>query len=526
MKTIPSGPFLGINNRLPDFALATEKGRWLREAENVDIDNAGRVRRRKATALLQALSAPHSLYTTTSGTRYMVLGGIMYAVTLPAYAQTLFKVLSNNDPVRYVEYAGSLYYSNGTDSGRIEAGVWYPWALPTPSSPSVATIAGTLYKGWYQIAVSYRNNTTGEVGGVSPSSNYELSADGGVRIALPTATAGATHVDIYVSTVNGSIPMYVGTAATGTATFDYTAPGSIGREENQRYEEPIPAGVPFMHNSRLCTYKDNTIYVGIPARPGYYVPTDPRLEFTSAVTNAISGQNGVYVTADKTYWFAGADLLDVQNVVDVLPVGGVAGTAFSVPYKPLVGWFSPLGFVIADITGQVTTPMIDNIDLTAPASGVSAVFSTDGYYRLVSCGWCMNLENTAASEYTDYDFTSISGTYATGAAGVYDLAAIGALEGHISLGKEDFGGENLKHLPACYLGVASDTPMELRVTTPDDEDYRYEARSSSADLRIQRVDPGRGLRTNWYDLSLYNTEGSAFTLASVSFAPVASGRRI
>ena len=59
MKTQPTGPFLGINNRLPDFALATEKGRWLREAENVDIDNAGRVRRRKATSLVQALPAPH-----------------------------------------------------------------------------------------------------------------------------------------------------------------------------------------------------------------------------------------------------------------------------------------------------------------------------------------------------------------------------------------------------------------------------------------------------------------------------------
>jgi hypothetical protein len=68
--------------------------------------------------------------------------------------------------------------------------------------------------------------------------------------------------------------------------------------------------------------------------------------------------------------------------------------------------------------------------------------------------------------------------------------------------------------------------MELRVTTPEAEDCRYEARSSAAEMRIQRVDPGRGLRANWYDLSIYNTEGADFTLASVSFAPVASGRRI
>ena len=526
MNTTRVGGFLGLNNRLPDSALATEKGRWLREAENVDIDNAGRVRRRKATSLIQALSAPHSLYTTTDGFRYMVAGGIMYSVTLPSYTQSLFKILSNNNPVSYAEYLGSLYYSNGTDSGRIEAGTWYPWALPTPANPLIATIGGTLYKGWYQVAVSYLNGATGEEGGVSPSSNYELAADGGLRIALPGATPGATHVNVYVSTVNGAIPMLVGTVATGTTTFDYTAPGSLGREANQRYETPIPAGIPFLHNSRLCTYTANTVYIGIPARPGYYIPTDPRLEFPSDVTNAISGQNGVYVTADKTYWFAGTDLLDAQNVVDVLPFGGVLGTAFSVPYKPLVGWFSPKGFVIADTSGQATAPMLDNIDLTPPASGVTTVLSSDGYYRAVSCGWCMNLENTAVSQYTGYDFTSISGTYATGAGGIYDLASAGALDAHVSLGKENFGGENLKHLPACYLGVSAETPMELRVTTPEDEDYRYEARSSSADMRMQRVDPGKGLRANWYELSLYNTEGSAFTLASVSFAPVASGRRI
>ena len=528
MKTQPIGPFLGINNRLPDFSLATEAGHWLREAENVDIDNAGRVRRRKAATLLQAASAPHSLYTTADGTRYAVIGGTMYTITLPSYTQAPFKVLSNNDKVSYVEYAGSLYYSNGTDSGRIESGIWFPWALPTPTTPTVATISGALYKGWYQAAAAYYNNVTGEEGGVSPSSSYELAATGGLRVTLPSATSGATHVNVYVSSVNGSIPMLVATVATGTAYYDVTleAPIAQGREAFQRYEEPIPAGVPFMHNGRLCTYSGGAINVGLPGRPGYYVPTDPRLEFPAAVTNAISGQNGVYVTADKTYWFAGTDILDVQNVVDVLPYGGVAGTAFSMPHTRVVGWFSEKGFILADTSGQATAPMDVAIDLTAPASGVSRVFSSNGYYRAVSCGWCMNIERMAATQYADYDFTSMSGNYATGAAGFYDLDSTGAVDAHVSLGKNDFGIENLKRLPACYLGASSDTPMELRVTTPDDEDYQYDARSCGTDIRIHRVDPGKGLYSNWYDLALYNTEGSDFTLASVSFAPVASGRRI
>ena len=526
MKTQPIGNFLGINNRLPDFALGTDKGSWLRDAVNVDIDNAGRVRRRNATSLIQALSDPHSLYTTTSGTRYMVVGGSLYTVTLPAYTQTLFRVLSNDDPVNYVEYAGSLYYSNGTDSGRIESGVWFPWALPTPTAPSASVISGALYAGDYQVSVSHYNSVTGEEGGISASAGYTLASAGGLRITLPGTTAGANYVNVYVSTVNGSIPMLVATIAAGTALYDYVTPGSVGREANQRYEEPIPAGVPFIHNSRLCTCSGTTIYIGLPARPGYYIPTDPRLEFASDVTNAISGQNGVYVTADKTYWFAGTDLLDAQSVIDLLPYGAVPGTGFVTNDGNSIGWFSESGIVIATTGGEIKEAMVDAIDQTPPASGVSAVFSDGGYNRVVSCGWCMHMENYAATQYTDYSFTSISGTYATGPAGIYDLEATGKQDAHISFGKENFGSENLKGVPACYIGVASETPMELRVSTPDDEDYRYEARSSSTSLRIQRIDPGKGLRANWYDLSLYNTEGSDFTLASVSFAPVESGRRI
>ena len=65
MKTTPIGPFLGINNRVPDFALrkstAQLSGNYLREAENVDIDNARRLRRREGEALpTQRRSPSHS----------------------------------------------------------------------------------------------------------------------------------------------------------------------------------------------------------------------------------------------------------------------------------------------------------------------------------------------------------------------------------------------------------------------------------------------------------------------------------
>lgn len=532
MKTTPKGPFLGVNNRLPDFALHKPKvGDFLRRAENVEITNAGTLQRRKATALLQAVSGIHSLYTTESGDRYAVIASALYEVTLPTYTQTLVSVLTSDDRMSYAEFNGSLYFSNGTDSGRITGGVLYPLALPTPVSPAVAALpaSGTLFAGKYQVAVAYFNSATGEEGGVSPSHNFDLPADGGLRITLPAATAGATHINVYVSRVNGDVPFFRVSVATGTATADVGS-NVYAREANQRYEAPLPAGELVFFNGTLYSIKGGTVFEGIPFRPGYYVPINQRdaegggVHFLNDVQVFAPAQNGVYIATTKTtHWFPGTRLTKTEMVQDILPYGGVPGTFFTDKKSSKVGWFSTAGVVVADITGQADAVMADNIDLTAPASGVSSVFTDGGFHRVVSCGWCVNVENGAATSFSDYDFTSISGNYGTKADGIHDLLATGPVAYDVGLGKENFGTEVQKHLPAAYLGGSSESPMQLRVQTPQ-HDYTYPARSCSDEVEIHRVDPGKGLRANWYDLSLVGEDD--FTLASVSFAPTASTRRI
>lgn len=522
MKTQPIGQFLGINNRLPDFALSTEKGSYLRSADNVEITNSGNVVRRKVPVLLQAMTGAHSLYG-----NFFVRASVLYKATFSLYAETLVKVLTSNDPMSYAVINGDTYYSNGTDSGRISAaGTWYPWALPTPASPTVATTTGTLFKGWYQVAVGYVNSSTGEEGGVSASSNYHLTATGGLLITLPAATTGATHINVYVSMVNGSIPMLQTTVATGTASVTIST-HTLGRESNQRYEDPLPAGTRiFEFNGRLCSVNGADLFYGIPYRPGYYLPVENRIPFPEDISVAAPNQGGVYIAADKTYFLAGQDIGTVEVVRDVLPYGAVPGTEFNVPNKPVVGWFGEKGIVLADTQGAAEAVMTDTVDVVPPVSGFSTVLETRGYRRVVSCGWCLNLENLAATTYSNWGVTSASGGYGTKADGIYTLEGTGAVAAYIDLGKQNFGAETLKRLPAVYLGVASATQMQLTVVTPDSTEYEYLARDRSSDLMIQRVDVGKGLRENYFGLKVYNTDGSDFTLASVSFAPVASGRRI
>lgn len=532
MKTTPKGPFLGINNRLPDFALHIStrqiQGDYLRDAVNVDVTNSGSLARRTATQKLVALTDPHSLQMVSETDGYVVAGEVMYAITLPAYTQTLFKILSNDDPVCYHLDGDSLYYSNGVDSGRIAAGVDYQWGMPTPSEPATSVIGGDLFEGSYQIAVAYRNSTTGEVGGVSASSNPALSATGGFRVTMPPAVLGATHIDVYISTTNGSVPFLKESVAVGTTFYDISS-DATGPNAVQRYEAPLPAGTQlFMFNGCLCSVKGSNVFEGLPFRPGYYLPKEGRIPFPAEVSNVIPAQNGIYVVSDQTYWIPGTRITADKDVIqDVLPYGGAKGTVFSYGDNDKVryGWFGKYGVVLADNKGEVRAVMYDNVDLTQPTDGVSMVFTDRGYLRVVSCGWCLNLENQAATRYEGYAITSVSGGYGTMADGIYDLSSTGKVDAWFDLGKENFGTEQLTHLPAVYFGVNAETPMQLRVQTPE-HDFTYSARSADPVNKIQRVDPGKGLRANWYNLTVSNTDGADFMQSSVSFATTDSKRKI
>jgi hypothetical protein len=530
MDTQPIGPFLGINNRLPDFAMRVQdKGSFLRDAVNVDIDNSGSARSRNGVTLVQAMTGAHSLNLKTETDGFLVRGGTLYSIDLSSgYSETLVKVLSNDNIVHYAEQNGSVYYSNTVDSGRIdETGAWLPWAIPTPAAPSVSTIAGALPIGAYHVAVRYINQTTGEAGGISASTVADADGTTAFRVSLPSATAGATHVQLFVTKLNGSQPYLHSTYATGTATGDVTTTDSVTTTAEPFLAEPMPACHSLqIHMGRMIGANGKTLYYGLPYRFGYYDANDGYIEFEDNITVLAPNQYGLFVaTANKTYWFAG-DVSKIERITDPLPYGGVFNTVFSVPHEKLLGWFGDKGIVIGDEQGQVSAEMQNNVDVTLAGFPYAGVFEDNGYRRVVSCGYCMNLENGAVTRYEDYGVVSISRGYGTTVDGLYLLSGTSVVDSTIDLGKENFGVENKKALPAAYVGAASSEPLVLVVTLPDGSEYEYPARSCSDTIEINRIDTGKGLRENWYGLKIKNDRGSSFTLASVSFAPVASGRRI
>lgn len=530
MKTIKLGPFLGINNRLPDHSLriATSQlnGQYLKDAVDVDVDNAGKLRRRAATTLAHSDTGVHSLFEVEQGVFYMVRSSNLYRITLTPYTENLVTALNSNAAMSYAVLAGMVYASNGIDRLRLDGLTAAPYGLATPLAPSCAAqVAGGLAGGIYKVALSFFNSVTGEESGLSPSTHFSAADATNIVVTLPSAPAGSTHTRLYVSTQNGTVPLHHSTVVNGTATITVSAPG-VGWEAFERFEDVLPAGRLFTSNGKLCSIVDDVVYVGIPFRPGYHVPSESYLQFPADVSIAIENQGGTYIAADKTYFFPGDLAFSETTVADVLPFGAVPGTEFRDTESATVGWFSHRGVVVAGMNGEVEAITMENIDITPPVSGNSIVLEGRGYKHVVSCGWSVNLENNRATRYTDWDFGSVSGGYGTSTGGIYALESDGVVDALIDFGRFDLGVENLKHLPNVYVGTDCDEPFVLEVTTPSGQSYEYEAKRYETGMKNQRFDLGKGLRETWFEAKLMNQRGADFEISTLSVMPTVTARRI
>lgn len=523
METKSIGPFLGLNNRLDTALLGTDAGRFLSRCENVDIDDAGQPVRRRGITKVAAMTGAHSLHMRTATKGFLVRASVLYDITLPDYTETLVQVLTSDAAMSYAKMGGDWYYSNGADAGRFTDGVAYPIGLAAPFAPACSLIGGALNPGQYKIMLAYVNATTGEEGAMSQPANFELTTVGGIRVVLPGAMAGATHVNVYLSDPNGTAAMLHSSQATGAATVDLTDPAT-GRAANARYEQKLPTGSLFVSNGRLCSFFGSMVYVGLPYRPGYYDPVGGYIPFPEDVSIAIENQGGTYIVADKTYWVPG-DLGNVQEALrDVLPYGAVPGTAFKVPNLPMVGWFSVRGFVLADTTGQIDTTMGERVKVeNLPSYGAASVCECKGYRRVSGCGYSMNLTSKAVSTYTGWEFTSLSKCFGTKFDGVYQTDTDAAADAYIGLGKLDFGDDRQKLMPAAYLGCNA----QLRMTiTSGKGSFAYTSQVFDTGLTMRRIVPGKGLVSNWFDVVISNIAGADFSLASVKFAPLGVPRRV
>ena len=379
-NTAPIGPFVGINNRLPDHQLGVvDRGRkagdYLRNAVNVDLTAAGTLQRRKGSTLTQAGTDCHSLW--SDGEQAFYMDGD----TLYQYPRTALR--SGLVPGRRVSWCktptGDVIWSNGTVMERIRVGVSAPLGLlvPNPAPNVTATVGGSLKAGFYQVAITATNADGEESGATWP---IQVAAPEGGRIEV-TGLPG-TLTNIYVSPLNGDA-LYL--AATTTAS-SYIIPimGALGQSLQTLGMRPMPAGeIVREHRGRLLVVSGSTLYYSEPFGYGLHDPLRGRIQFGGRITLLAPVKGGCYVgTETETFWLPGGDI-EKTEVVELLPYGAVSGTDTALENQTGVAWMGTRGLIVADAQGQAKNVQEDTVAVGAAQIGATLYREQDGMRQLV-----------------------------------------------------------------------------------------------------------------------------------------------
>jgi hypothetical protein len=157
----------------------------------------------------------------------------------------------------------------------------------------------------------------------------------------------------------------------------------------------------------------------------------------------------------------------------------------------------------------------------------STVFNTEASV------YAVNRMTGATTRYENYDFTRylyVDGfNYGVKSDGVYLIGAdtddSQAIRASIDFGKEDFDDSHHKRMSNAYVTLSSDGGLQLRVVDDSGQEYFYAVRASER-LNTVRVDMGKGLRANYFELQLYNEDGADFDIADIELLVAATSRRI
>lgn len=361
-------------------------------------------------------------------------------------------------------------------------------------------------------------------------------------------------------------------------TLQFSAEGSLSAEADA-YEFGEPS-IPALE-SHGGDYQFFNYGIGDPSIPalysegvgGVFVPAT--LETGNAsikalyshglITTTIPGDGDTSIPSlqsyggDRNYGFGSATLLSFvtqadQGLVDTLaPIYSmgyiVSGTEGAVDHilflnssGTIVDTITATREVIAELLGSLTAS--DSMSLIGEfAVELNSTIDGQGYAIATITGqptlntvarvWVMNVETGASSQYEGFGFNSYierdGEYYGVAEDGIYKLEGADDegvdIDALIEIGKSDFGSRQRKRVPNVYVAVSSTGRMHLKVVS-DGKTYYYRARSHSDEVRNHRIDLGKGLRGNFYSLTLLNKDGDDFTLEDLSFTPVNLSRKI
>lgn len=138
----------------------------------------------------------------------------------------------------------------------------------------------------------------------------------------------------------------------------------------------------------------------------------------------------------------------------------------------------------------------------------------------------MNTLTGAVSEYSNFDFQSITPTHGGSATGLFllggELDIDAPVMARIQTGKVQWGSSLKKFIKKMFFGLKGEGTFTAHVSGEND-DYEYEF--PAIQTGESRAQPGRGIRETYLSFGFSNTDGQEFQLDNIEVVDTTSTTR-
>jgi hypothetical protein len=317
--------FAGINNVLPPARLSNKE---LAVALDVDIDASGGIRRRQGYT--ETVAECHKNLWQAQGFVLATRNGDLIA-RFPNGTVVLLYPAIGTARVWYCNLPdGRTTFTNDSITGVTNGLTATTWGVPLPPSIGALTdVAGQLFPGDYQYALTYVRLSDGLEGGPTYSNPLPVAAGGVVLTGLPTLAGHS--INVYLSGHNGGAEFLAGN--TTNSAFSYTGKNSaLILPCRTNYMTPAPAGtVTAFWRGRVLIADGKVLWA---SRPNQWELFDQRSDFkqfSSNITLIVPVTNGVYVgTTTELLFLAGTEF---DKLVSSQVVSGAVVLGSGVPVR-------------------------------------------------------------------------------------------------------------------------------------------------------------------------------------------------
>lgn len=394
--------FAGIKNTTSPERL---KAGELTDAQDVDIDNTGRILSRRGTTRVSATPL-HSLYS-NHRVAIAVSGNTLVAIE-PNFSLTPLVTLSSSAKLSAETVLDTIYYSNGVDTGRIIGKTPATWGVTPPIGQPVATqVPGNLPPGRYRYAVTFQRSD-GHESGTGVSGQIDITLGGIALSSIPVSTnTDVVNNVIYMTGANGEVLFNVATIPNAQTTYVYSSNGlDLGIPLITQFITPPPPGTLVRsYNGILYVVVGDAVYYSSPYGLEWFSLDTDFFRFPGRIVMFEPVNDGIYVAtpdaggddseSSGSIWFLSGSRPDKMQSIQLFDYGIVENTAVHTDAayfdkevqgedpaessKPIIVWTSRHGICAGKDGGDVTNLTETKYSFSTAQRGAAFVRQDRGY---------------------------------------------------------------------------------------------------------------------------------------------------